>query len=169
MHAEAAPNATTFGSTRSPIAVNATAVQTCTMQMSPRLGSLVLKKGVHIGALSEPDRALVLALAANAIEPGRLHREDDVNRLLLDWLADVGAMLHTDHVELRRWLVDGGYVSRDPWGHAYGRGRAELERAHDVLGTSDAEALARAVRSARVAAQSARIANRLAYESHRSG
>jgi len=114
MHAEAAPNATTFDSTRSPIAVNARAVQTCTMQMSPRLGSLVLKKGVHIGALSEPDRALVLALAANAIEPGRPHREDDVNRLLLDWLADVGAMLHTDHVELRRWLVDGGYVSRDP-------------------------------------------------------
>jgi hypothetical protein len=142
-------------------------MQTRAMQLSPRLESLVLKKAVHIGLLSESDRALVLALAANAIEPGRPHREDEVNRRLVDWLADVGAMLRTDHVELRRWLVDGGYVSRDPWGHAYQRGRAELERAHDVLGTSDSEALARAVRSVRVAAQSTRIAQRRAYESQR--
>ena len=137
------------------------------MQLSPRLESLVLKKGVHVGVLSESDRALVLALAANAIEPGRPHREDEVNRLLLDWLADVGAMLRTDHVELRRWLVDAGYVSRDPWGHAYERGRAELAQAHDVLGTSDSDALARAVRSVRIAAQSMRIAHRRAYESQR--
>ena len=127
----------------------------------------MLKKGVQIGVLSESDRALVLALAANAIEAGRPHREDEVNRRLLDWLADVGAMLRTDHVELRRWLVDGGYVARDPWGHAYERGRAELERARDVLGTSDSDALARAVRSARVAAQSTRVAHRRAYESQR--
>ena len=35
--------------------------------------------------------------------------------------------LQTDHVELRRWLVDAGFVTRDGWGHAYARGPAQLE------------------------------------------
>jgi hypothetical protein len=134
------------------------------MQLPPRLESLVLKSALHLGLLPEADRALVLALAACALEPGRPLREHEVNRRLTDWLADVGAMLRTDHVELRRWLVDTGYVARDDWGHAYVRGPAELEQARRVLGTTDAAALASAVRSVRVAAQSARIARRRAYE-----
>ena len=134
------------------------------MQLSPPLESLVVKSGVHLGALTETDRALVLALAANAIEPNRALREDEVNRRLRDWLGDVGVMLRTDHVELRRWLVDTGHVVRDDWGHAYRRGPAELERARQALGTDDAPALASAVRSARIAAQAARVARRRAYE-----
>jgi hypothetical protein len=31
-------------------------------------------------------------------------------------------MVQTDHVELRRWLVDAGYLARDGWGYAYVRG-----------------------------------------------
>ena len=93
-----------------------------------------------------------------------LLREDEVNRRLSDWLADVGAMVQTDHVELRRWLVDAGYLARDGWGYAYVRGSGELDLARQVLGTTDGAALASAVRSVRVAAQSARIARRRAYE-----
>lgn len=81
------------------------------MQLQPRLESLILKTGLHLGVLSDSDRAVVLALAACAIEPGQPLREDEVNRRLIDWLADVGQMLHTDHVELRRWLVDAGFVA----------------------------------------------------------
>lgn len=87
-----------------------------------------------------------------------------MNCRLRDWLADVGAMLHT---ELRRWLVDTGYVVRDDWGHAYSRGAAQLERARQVLGTTDAAALASAVRSVRTSAQHARLARRQAFESRR--
>jgi hypothetical protein len=134
------------------------------MQLAPRLESLVLKSGLHLGLLSQADRALALALAACAIEPGRPRREDEVNGRLRDWLADTGAMLDTDHVELRRWLVDSGFVVRDGWGHAYVRGPVQLERARQLLGTTDAAALASAVRSARVAAQSTRIARRRAFE-----
>ena len=126
----------------------------------------MLKSGVHVGLLSELDRALVLALAACAIEPGRSLREDEVNRSLSDWLSDVGAMVRTDHVELRRWLVDGGYVARDGWEYAYARRPAELDRTRQILGTTDGAALASAVRSVRVAAQSARIARRRAFEAH---
>ena len=68
------------------------------MQLPPRLESLVLKSGLHLGLLSDADRALVLALAACALEPGRPFREDEVNRRLIDWLAEVGAMVQTDHV-----------------------------------------------------------------------
>ena len=105
-----------------------------------------------------------MALAACAIESGRSLREDEGNRRRRDWLADVGAMVRTDHVELRRWLVDGGYVVRDSWGYVYERGLVELERARQVLGTTNGAALAAAVRSVRVAAQSARIARRRAYD-----
>ena len=138
--------------------------QTLPMQLPPRLESLVLKSGLHLGLLSEADRALVLALAACAIEPGRSLREDEVNRRLSDWLADVGAMVQTDHVELRRWLVDARYLARDGWGYAYVRGPAELDLARQVLRTTDGTALASAVRSVRVAAQAARIARRRAFE-----
>ena len=138
------------------------------MQLPPRLESLVLKSGLHLGLLSEGDRALVLALAACSIEPGHPHREDEVNRRLSAWLADLGAMLSTDHVELRRWLVDTGFVVRDDWGHAYVRGPAQLDRARQLLTTVDPAALASAVRSARVAAQSARVSRRHAFESQRS-
>ena len=138
--------------------------QTLPMQLPPRLESLVLKTDLHLGLLSDADRALVLALAACAIESGPTLREDEVNRRLSDWLADVGAMVQTDHVELRRWLVDAGYLARDGWGYAYVRGPAELDLARQVLRTTDGTALASAVRSVRVAAQSARIARRRAFE-----
>ena len=139
------------------------------MQLPSRLEALVLRSGVSLGLLSEADRALVLALAACAIEAGCPLREDEVNRRLRDWLADTGAMLRTDHVELRRWLVDTASLGRDDWGHAYLRGPAQLERSRELLGSTDAAALATAVRSARVAAQSSRIARRRAFESRHSG
>ena len=134
------------------------------MQLPPRLEALVLKRGLHLGLLAATDRALVLALAAAALEPGRPLREDEVNRRLTDWLADLGAMLQTDHVELRRWLVDTGFVVRDDWGHAYVRGPAQVEQARRLLGTADGPALASAVRGVRIATQQARLARRDAFE-----
>ena len=135
------------------------------MQLLPRLESLVLKTGLHLGVLSDSDRAMVVALAACAIEAGQPLREDEVNRRLMGWLADVGQMLSTDHVELRRWLVDAGFVARDDWGHAYMRGPAQVDLVRKALGTADGAALATAVRSARVAAQTARVARRRAFDS----
>ena len=67
--------------------------------------------GSRSACSQRPNAALVLALASAAIEVGREHREADVNRILESWLEGPGAMLRTDHVELRRWLVDAGFVS----------------------------------------------------------
>jgi hypothetical protein len=135
------------------------------MQLPPRLEALVVRQGLALSGLAGADRALVLALASCAIEPNHALAEHEVNRRLQDWLADTGSMLRTDHVELRRFLIDAGYMLRDDWGHAYRRGPAQLAQARAQLGTVDAAALAAAVRSARVAAQHARLARRRAFES----
>jgi len=133
------------------------------MKLPPRLAGLVVKDGVSLGLLAEGDRALVLALAASAIEPGRAHREADVNRVLESWLAGPGALLRTDHVELRRWLVDAGFVSRDGFGRAYVRGEAEAARATALLGEGPAAALEDAVLTQRAARAAERASRRQAY------
>jgi len=147
------------------VAVHRTSMRhTVRMQLPRRLADLVVKNGVGLGVLSADDRDLVLALAASRLEPRRIYREDEVNRLLMDWLATDGAMLRTDHVELRRWLVDTGFVARDGYGHAYTRGPAELQRAHALLGGADAATLGAAVRATRATAVQARRARRKAFE-----
>lgn len=133
------------------------------MQLPPRLAAVVVKDGVSLGLLADADRALVLALAAAAIEAGPAHREAEVNRLLGRWLEGPGAMLRTDHVELRRWLVDAGFLSRDGFGRAYVRGGAEAERAAALLGEASGEALATAVEALRTAKAAEREARRQAH------
>ncbi|MCE9660475.1 MAG: DUF2087 domain-containing protein [Burkholderiales bacterium] len=131
--------------------------------LPPRLAALVVKDGVSLGLLAEGDRALVLALAAGAIEVGRSYREPEVNDLLGAWLAGPGTMLRTDHVELRRWLVDAGFVSRDGFGRAYVRGGAEAARATALLGEATGEALSTAVTGLRAARSAEREARRQAF------
>jgi Uncharacterized protein conserved in bacteria (DUF2087) len=133
------------------------------MKLPPRLAALVVKDGVSLGLLGDTDRALVLALAASALPPDRKHREADVNQLLGDWLEEPGAMLRTDHVELRRWLVDAGFVSRDGFGRAYVRGEAEAARSVALLGESSPAVLGTAVRDLRAAKAAEREARRQAF------
>jgi len=134
------------------------------MKLPPRLAALVVKDGVSLGLLGEVDRALVLALAAAEIEPGREHREADINCILEAWLAGPGAMLRTDHVELRRWLVDAGFVGRDGFGRAYVRIAAQAARAAALLGEgSTGAALAGAVADLRATKAHEREIRRQAF------
>jgi len=133
------------------------------MSLPPRLATLVVKNGVALGLLGAADRALVLALAASAFEPGRAYREAEVNRTLSDWLEGAGAMLRTDHVELRRWLVDTGFIARDGFGRAYARGAVETTRAAGLLGSLSAGELDAAVAAGRAAKAAQRDAQRRAY------
>ena len=63
----------------------------------------------------------MLASAALRFEDGRSRTEREVNNQLLDWLAHEGSMLVTDHVELRRVLVNVGLLARDGFGRLYWR------------------------------------------------
>jgi tRNA(adenine34) deaminase len=67
------------------------------------------------------DFRVVLAAAALALDEGTDYTEAEVNERLKHWLANAGAMLDTDHVELRRWLVDMRLVERDGYGRRYRR------------------------------------------------
>lgn len=83
------------------------------------LAALVVKDGVALGGIAEHQRHLALALAACAVPPDSVLCEADVNLALKDALAQSCRFLSVDHVELRRWLVDTGWVVRDGFGRAY--------------------------------------------------
>ncbi len=85
---------------------------------------LATKTGLSPGALCAGHRdpfMVVVCAAALAFESGREYDEPAVNGRLRAWLAGPGAMLATDHVALRRWLVDCAVLDRDGYGHRYRR------------------------------------------------
>ena len=136
------------------------------MNLPPGLAALVVKNGVSLGLLGEADRALVLAFASSVLKASREYRESDVNRLLEAWLDGAGAMLRANHVELRRWLVDAGFVVRDGFGRGYVRGPAETARAIAQLGARSVSGLDAAVAGLRAAKAAERETKRLAYADH---
>ena len=124
-----------------------------------RYAALAVRRGVLLGALhssSARDFALVLAAAGRAFPKGHDFSEREVNDLLRAFLDDAGSMLTTDHVELRRWLVDFRVLARDGYGRVYTAGTPTSEMAELVvqLAGIDLATVARAAR-ARDAAQRA--------------
>jgi hypothetical protein len=90
-----------------------------------RFTVLAVRRGVSLGVLLSTharDFELVLAAAAQSFEPGRGYSEREVNERLRAFLGGPGAMLGTDYVELRRWLVDFRVLSRDGYGRVYTAG-----------------------------------------------
>jgi hypothetical protein len=101
---------------------------------------------------------LALGIAAAAIAEGSEHSEPAVNAALKRCLAGEGAFLDTDHVELRRWLVDSGWWRRDGFGRAYARvPAAELPPALQALRQALGQALDALGPAAWVAAERARV------------
>jgi hypothetical protein len=86
-----------------------------------RLLEVSVKTAVTLRNLPIPTLHCVLATAALRFEGGRRWTEREVNNQLLDWLAHEGSMLATDHVELRRVLIDVGLLARDGFGRSYWR------------------------------------------------
>jgi Uncharacterized protein conserved in bacteria (DUF2087) len=82
---------------------------------------MVVKQHVGLGTVPERSRDLALALVWAGL-PGGVMDEKGVNAVLREMLDDgVAAFLATDHVELRRWLADAGWLQRDGWGREYQR------------------------------------------------
>ena len=64
------------------------------------------------------DRHILLRSVAQTLATGS-YTERDLNDTLRAWLAGIGDAVELDHVTLRRYLVDAGYVSRDRTGSRY--------------------------------------------------
>jgi hypothetical protein len=127
---------------------------------------LAVKEQLSLGGLHGArygDFVVLTAAAALAFAPGRLYREPEVNATLKAWLAAAGAMLATDHVELRRWLVDCGLLARDGYGRAYERAVAP-EAWTDALASLAGHDLAAMTAEVRREAGVARAARRAAWE-----
>ncbi len=90
-----------------------------------RLSAMVVKTGLGLGQMTDGDRKLALALPACRLPQGLAASEAQVNDWLRASLAAETAFLRTDHVELRRWLVDTGWWQRDGFGRAYTRPAAD--------------------------------------------
>ena len=85
------------------------------------LAALVVKDGVGLGGLPAAQRALALALVWAGLPAADGLTERQVNERLKAQLAGAAAFLDTDHAELRRWLVDAGWLARDGYGREYRR------------------------------------------------
>jgi hypothetical protein len=68
----------------------------------------------------EVDRHVLMRAAITSVPDGPL-TESDVNLALMRWIESVGAAITIDHVTLRRYLVDAGYLRRDAGGSRYAR------------------------------------------------
>jgi tRNA(adenine34) deaminase len=130
-----------------------------------RLGQLAVRNGVHLASLQQKDGRdleLVFASAALYFPSEQLLDERGANDILKRFLATAGTMLDSDHVELRRWLVDTGFIRRSDFGTDYRRGTlpAWLSEAAAEL---DADQIGRAVSGARSARDEQREARRQAW------
>jgi hypothetical protein len=125
-----------------------------------RIEGLVVKEGVSLGGLPAAERELALALVGAALPPGP-SSERDINAALRAALDGAAGWLATDAVELRRWLVDAGWLRRDRFGHEYRRGDpTSLLPSRQALAAAlvgvDVEALATGARRAHAARRQAR-------------
>jgi hypothetical protein len=135
----------------------------------PGLAALVVKEGVALGVLTEPQRALALGFVWAGLPRAEL-TERAVNDALKAQLAGAARCLDTDHVELRRWLCDTGWLQRDGYGRAYRRvAPAALPAACAAIGRAlesafDEGATAAWADTRRTEREAARLARRRAFE-----
>ena len=65
------------------------------------------------------DRDILVQSFLLTLDSSRAYAEGEINEALREWKRDVAATIETDHVTLRRLLVDLGRLERTPDGAAY--------------------------------------------------
>lgn len=96
------------------------------------------------------DRHIVLFSATLGLEPRRRYSEAALNEELRRWTALFGDNFNLDHVTLRRYLVDDGYIRRDSAGGSYVLATEGVPYAFDPsLAGLDLESLVDEARKAR--------------------
>ena len=84
-----------------------------------RIADLCARGGRHAVPRRARDRAILLHALARAFAGGKEHTEKQVDARIQAWLLQTGRAIDTDHVYLRRALVDDGFLAREPRGSAY--------------------------------------------------
>ena len=81
--------------------------------------SAVFSGRVMILPRKQRDRHILLRAIAQAVENRSPYSEQELNRSLKEWIASTGLDASLDHVSLRRYLVEYGYLLRDRAGRLY--------------------------------------------------
>jgi hypothetical protein len=65
------------------------------------------------------DRQILMKSLRMLLDSGRVYSEREINAAIQEWGRDVAPAIRTDHVTLRRLLVDHGHLERTADGRAY--------------------------------------------------
>jgi hypothetical protein len=84
-----------------------------------RLCRLGAERGPRGFPRARRDRAILMKSILLLLDSERTYSEPQVNAMLRAWKRDVAPALETDHVTLRRLLVDHGHLERTADGRAY--------------------------------------------------
>jgi hypothetical protein len=84
-----------------------------------RLCRLGADRGPRAFPRRRRDREILLKSVVMLMDSSRTYAEREVNALLKDWKREVAPAIQTDHVTLRRLLVDAGHLERTRDGRAY--------------------------------------------------
>lgn len=77
------------------------------------------------------DHHVLLISAVVGLDPERSYIEAEINQHLQRWCLHFGQNLPIDHVSLRRYLIDAGYLQRDSAGQTYRRAHGPLSQPFD--------------------------------------
>ena len=88
-------------------------------EFGDRLIALCVLSGLRSMPRRQRDRQILMKSIVLTLDPDESYSEIEINNALKYWLADIGRRIRTDHVNLRRLLVDEGYLERDRHGSVY--------------------------------------------------
>ena len=84
-----------------------------------RLIGLCLGSGVTGLPRNPESRLLFLKSVVLTLDRDARYAESELDKQLQSWLLHIGSSIRLDHVNLRRWLVDEGFLERTRDGSAY--------------------------------------------------
>jgi hypothetical protein len=84
-----------------------------------RLCLLCADRGPRRFPRGRNDREILMKSVQLLLDSRRTYTEREINAVLKDWCRDVAPAIETDHVTLRRLLVDYGEIERTADGRAY--------------------------------------------------
>ncbi|MFH1688350.1 MAG: DUF2087 domain-containing protein [bacterium] len=88
-------------------------------EFKKRLAAICLKQGSVGLPRKRRDQHVLAKSITLTLSCETAYTEAELNSRLTDWLDRVGHAMQIDHVTLRRYLVDEGYVMRDRAGESY--------------------------------------------------
>ena len=88
-------------------------------EFTAKLVELCLKSGLAGFPRGPRDRHILMKSVVLALDRSRVYSASEIGDRLSYWLADIGRAIESDHVSLRRMLVDDKYLERDSGGLRY--------------------------------------------------